>query len=242
MRITSVTGLSRKEIYSVAAEYAGTDEMLAERYFMRRYDMTSWVYRNILRKAVVESVVPDDIVERMAQKAQSNSAVNGGSGGAVRSKIYYGNLKLKRETFEFPKGERLSYVRIYLNSDDTLEEVGRRYYIQSNLLQRTFQSAITDSLISDEELKRLEVRFIEDPSPLAKVFQEHFDSMVNVRKMNAKAKARKEKKAELPKPEMPKKAKPVKNSTPASVGEQLSLFAEHGWNGEIKKEFLNDGQ
>ena len=66
--------------------------------------------------------------------------------------------------------------------------------------------------------------------------------MVNVRKMNAKAKARKEKKAELPKPEMPKKAKPVKNSTPASVGEQLSLFAEHGWNGEIKKEFLNDGQ
>ena len=90
---------SRAQLYKIAFLYATTDHDCSYRYFEKEYQISPSTFYSILRKAVVENIVPDSIVEKMANKSAYNSFLKAGVPARQRSEKYYRMLRLKRKEY-----------------------------------------------------------------------------------------------------------------------------------------------
>lgn len=141
---------SRKMIFIIATEYAETDAERSYQYFCQRYNISKSTFYAILERAVVENIVQDETVEKMAAKAGFNSGEKAGKGARKRSNKHYAKLQQRREEFVLPKKASIEYVSNYAKSAQNNKEFARRNYISLKLLNRTILKAIVNSWISED--------------------------------------------------------------------------------------------
>lgn len=166
----------RGEIYKIALQYADSEDVISATYFCEEYDITESVFRGIIARAVIESVVTEEYAKRISEKAGRNAERHGGAGAQLRSVKYHQYLMNRRKSFQFSKAKKIEIVTQYANSEGyiDLHIFSAINAICIPLLNRTIQSAIVDGLVSDEIIELLKRKALQrnDSSRVEKFFEQ----------------------------------------------------------------------
>lgn len=152
-----VKDFSRSECRKIAIGYATTEDDLTASYFGMLYNTSQEVIYGVIRKAVVESMVGENVVRIIATKSGRNSANHGGEGGKQKSHEKYQRLIERRSRFEFSRDKKEYYTIEYANADRAVDmKVFAEIHCMSrSLLQKTLVSAVVDNIVSDEVVEKL---------------------------------------------------------------------------------------
>lgn len=146
----TVKDFSRKELHDLAVRYANSDTEFSHSYYEKEFGVSKETFYNALKKAVVENIVDNATVKKMAKKAAYNSFCKAGTGGRKRSERYYEHLIQKRKIYMLPKKETVDLTTKYSESALTKEEFCMKNYITTSLFDRTLVKATADCWVSDE--------------------------------------------------------------------------------------------
>lgn len=159
-----VKDFSRARLYTVAFRYATSEYDFSHSYFEREYEISKSTFYSILQKAVIENIVPDAIVEKMAKKAAYNSFLKAGKPGRQRSENYYRFLRQKRKVYMLPKEKAIDITVRYAESKLAKKEFCKRNYLTQTLFDRTLLKAIVGNWISDDIFEKLRRKSIQKNS------------------------------------------------------------------------------
>ena len=159
-----VKDFSRAQLYKIAFQYATSEHNFSHSYFENECQISKSTFYNILKKAVVENIVPDNIVEKMAKKAVYNSSLRAGTAGRQRSERYYSSLRQKRRVYMLPKKKAIDLTESYAESKLTKIEFCKRNYITPKLFDRTLLKAIIENWVSDDIFEKLQKKSIQKNS------------------------------------------------------------------------------
>ena len=192
-----VREFSRSECRKVAIGYATTADDLSASYFGMLYHTSPEVIYGVIRRAVVESMVGENVVRLIANKAGRNSSNHGGEGGRRKSHEKYQRLLERRGKFEFSRDNKEYYAIEYANSDEAIDMrvFAEIHCMSRNLLQRTLVSAIVDNIVSDEIVEKLYKKALQhNPSwRVARLFRD----LKNQRQKNIQEKKNRQKERRL---------------------------------------------
>lgn len=146
---------SRKQIWRVATNYAFTSNEYSHEYYEREFEISTGTFYTLLKKAVIENIVDDEIVELMSRKAKYNASLHAGESGEKRSEKHYEYLKKKRAIYVLPKDEAIKITMKYCDTVRSKKEFARENCITVKLLDRTIMKSIVESWVSDEIVMRL---------------------------------------------------------------------------------------
>lgn len=149
---------SRKQIWGVATKYAFTEKEYSHEYFERDLGISTGTFYTLLKKAVIENIVDDEIVDMMKGKAKYNASLHAGEKGAKRSENHYEFLKKKRAIYMLPKDEAIKITMKYCETVRSKKEFARENCITIKLLNRTILKSIVESWVSDEIVMRIKKR------------------------------------------------------------------------------------
>jgi len=155
---------SRQQIKKIATEYAKTPLDITHTYFEERYDISGSTFYGILKNAVIKGIVEDDIVEKMAYKAQENSREKAGDAGAFRSNHFYDYLKKRRRIFELTLSEKIEITIKYSKSNLDKHEFAKRNALTVKLLQKTLLSALTENMVDDATFETIRKKALKNNS------------------------------------------------------------------------------
>lgn len=158
-----VKDFSRSEAKKIAIHYATTTDDLSASYFAMLYNTTSEDIYGVLRRAVVESMVSDRVVDLIAGKSGRNSAERAKVVGQTKSYDKYQRLRERRAKFQFSREMREYYAIEYANSDVaiSLRVFAELHCMSRTLLQRTLVSSIVDNVVSDEVVDKLKEKALQ---------------------------------------------------------------------------------
>ena len=158
-----VKDFSRSEAKKIAIYYATSSDDLTASYYAMLYNTTSEDIYGILRRAVVESMVSDRVVELIASKSGRNSAERAKVVGQTKSYDKYQRLMERREKFQFSQEMREYYAIEYANSDAAMSfrVFSELHCMSRNLLQRTLISSIVDNIVSDEVVEKMKEKALQ---------------------------------------------------------------------------------
>lgn len=135
---------SRDEINKIAEEYATLS--VSRSYFIEKYKISSSTFYNILKKAIIEHIVPISTVFKMRDNAIKNSNNKLSNDLSTnRIMIHYDYLLQRRKTFIFSKKKRISLLKEFANRDLSISklEFCKSHFIDIELLDKMFiQSSI----------------------------------------------------------------------------------------------------
>lgn len=181
---------TRKEIKQIAEAYANTNiEQGVATSFCERFKIQgSGLFYKILKKAVIESIVSDEVARKMAKKAAENSEKYGG-GKAARSRTEssYRNAFEMRKNFRFSDSQIKGYAMAYAKvpRDMSPEEFASINCMTVALLEKTMIAAVIDFLV-DEDTATCIMAKLSSLMQDSVAFQEFKDSMLALRKTNRK--------------------------------------------------------
>lgn len=174
MGAITAKSFSRRDVKNIAVEYASSPAEISGSYFQKTYGFSEAVFYGILKRAVVESIVDDKVVESIKEKSIHNSQEKGGIGGGIRSLYKYQRLIEERKKFEFTIKEKKKLVTEYANAP---KYVDLRMFCLANcigqeLFSRTIKSAILNNIVSDEIVDMLEEKALQhnDADEVKKVY------------------------------------------------------------------------
>jgi len=175
---------SRAQIKKIATEYARSEPACNHSYFEREYEISDSTFYNLLNKAIIESIVDEEIARQIGEKASRNSTVKAGKYAGVRSKIHNEHLLLKRKNFRFPKKEAKEIVIKYSESSLSKEKFCEKNCITKKLFDNAMIRAITQNWITNKCYKRLKSKAIKnhDDSPEVYELFQKLDEMRNIHK------------------------------------------------------------
>ena len=93
-----VKDFTRSECRKIAIGYATTADDLTASYFGMLYQTSPEVIYGVIRRAVVESMVGENVVRLISNKAGRNSSNHGGEGGRRKSTEKYQRLMVSGST------------------------------------------------------------------------------------------------------------------------------------------------
>lgn len=158
-----VKDFSRSEAKKIAIYYATSSDDLTASYYAMLYNTTAEDIYGILKRAVVESMVSDRVVELIASKSGRNSAERAKVVGQTKSYDKYRRLMERREKFQFSREMREYYAIEYANSDTAMNFriFSEVHCMSRSLLERTLISAIVDNIVSDEVVEKLKEKALQ---------------------------------------------------------------------------------
>ena len=154
---------SRAQIYKIASEYATSPYYITASYFCQMYNIKEGVFRNILKKAIVESVIPETQIEFMVDKSAKNAYEHGGEGGRQLTIRNYNWYKYQRSIFKFNNKLTIQYAENYAKSPLSLTEYAKLNYMTKELLSSTLKRAIEEKLINEETIAALNLKEVKYP-------------------------------------------------------------------------------
>lgn len=154
----TATNFSRKQIWEIATKYANTNCAYSRDYFSREYDINYSTFYKLLERAVIESIVDEATILRMADKAAHNSDNKAGEGARKRSQKHYEYLILKRKVYILPKKEAINLTTNYANSVLAKPAFLRNNFMDAKLFDRTLYKAILENWVSDEVVEKLKTK------------------------------------------------------------------------------------
>ncbi len=105
MKTKQINNSNKNFISQVAYEYSMYLESFSQSFFCKKYNITPYCFRKILKIAIVELLIDDDACNRIRDKAYKNSFFYGGQSHAERCNDNYDKLFEKR--IEFAKKNNL---------------------------------------------------------------------------------------------------------------------------------------
>lgn len=171
----TINDFSRPEMREICNEYVNSRDGSVRTRLCQKYDITSNVFYAILRKSVIESVVSDDIVNKMSIRAAQNTSRHGGIGAYCNTLKAYAKYIEQRKEFEFSPVDKIFYVIEYANSQMSSDSFIAKYCIERELFNRTITSAIVEGLVNDTVVNALEYKAMQFNDPIA--VHNHFDTL-----------------------------------------------------------------
>ena len=218
--VHAVKELSRREIKSLAEDYANSDDILSIGVLARKNGVTESVFRTSIRIAIVKGLVSDEVVDEIINKATRNTAVKGGE---KRTQKYYAGLKLLRKKYHFSREEARSLIKGYIKERYPYRAFAEKIVINPKFMLRAFQESITDGYLNNYEMDELYELLCKDPSPEALDLVKLYDCLKEHRRL---------KEAFI---------KGTQEEERTREPEQLSLFeSDRCWPSPIKKEYRTE--
>lgn len=146
---------SRKKIWEIATQYANTESAYSRDYYSREYSISYGTFYSLLERAVIESIVDEETVQKMAKKAGNNAAAKAGEEARQRSEKHYAYLLLKRKVYMFPKVEAVEYTIKYAYSAYDKKSFCKANFIDTKLFDRTVYKVVLENWVSDEVVSKL---------------------------------------------------------------------------------------
>lgn len=175
---------SRSQIKKVATEYATSDLACNHSYFEREYDISDSTFYNLLDKAIIESIVDEDIARKIGNKAAANASTKAGESAGIRSKLHNSHLMMKRKNFKFSKVEAKKMAIKYAKSSLSKEAFCKSNCITKKLFDDALVRAIAECWIDDktyEEIKSKALQNNGNSSSACELFKK-LDAMRNKHK------------------------------------------------------------
>lgn len=157
----TIKDFSRKQIKRIAEDYARTENMKSGAHYCELCDVSESTFHNILKKAIVESVVSEETGRRIARKSAENTSRHGGKPAYIRTMNAYEKYFEQRKSFEFPRDKKIFYATEYANSSMNSLEFRMEHCIEKRLFDNTLESAIVQGLVNDDIVNILEQKAIE---------------------------------------------------------------------------------
>lgn len=134
---------SRKKIREIATEYAMTSSAYNHGYFEQEYEISEATFYNILCKAIVESIVNDEIAKCISKKSEENSREKAGVYAGARTKRHQEYLMMKRKTFKFSKNYSKKIALMYAKS-----KLDKKSFCYVNVIHpRLFDDAVVRAIV-----------------------------------------------------------------------------------------------
>lgn len=146
---------SRAKVWEIATLYASTDYAYSAEYFSREYNISKNTFYTLLEKAVIESIVDERTVKKMAIKSAHNSETKAGKPGKKRSHKHYKYLVLKRKAYMLPKEKAIALTIKYANSAATKQKFLMNNFIDKKLFGRVILKCILANWVSDDVVDKL---------------------------------------------------------------------------------------
>lgn len=175
---------SRKQIWEIATEYANTNCAYSRDYFSREYDISYNTFYKLLERAVIESIVDEATILRMADKSAHNSDDKAGEGARKRSQKHYKYLMLKRNVYILPKKEAIVLTTNYANSVLAKSAFLRNNFMDRKIFDRTVYKAVLENWVSDEVVEMLKSKSLRYDS--SEKVQKFWDQLLKYRNENKK--------------------------------------------------------
>lgn len=156
----TIKEISRREMLSMALEYAETDNLLSGVYFAERYEISTSTFYAILHKAISESLVTIEIARKIAQKAACNTARHGGDSAKTRTYRVYQDYIRERSTYRFEKAEAKRWAESYINSKDDVETFAKHNYLDLKILKRALYDVVVNNWLNIECIEKLKEKTI----------------------------------------------------------------------------------
>ncbi len=174
---------SRIKIREIATEYATTSLAYNHSYFEKEYGISDTTFYNILKKAIIESIVDDEVARRIGEKAVENSKRKAGEYAAIRTKCHQDYLLLKRKAFKFPKKKAKEIAINYSKSSFNKKQFCDTNIIAIKLFNDALVRAITEKWIDDECYERIKSKALKNHNNSSRAY-EFFRKLDEERKKN----------------------------------------------------------
>lgn len=155
---------SRQQISSIAIEYASTPLMQSHLYYEKKYGISKATFYNILEKAIIESIVNEEIAKNIAKKAEKNSYKKAGKFAAARTKHHQEKLLLQRKEFKFSRKNAKKIAISYSKTRINKEEFCKANLIPTKLFDDALFEAIVQNLIDDKCYERIKNKALQNHS------------------------------------------------------------------------------
>ena len=148
---------TRNECRKIAISYATSIDDLSASYYARLYNTSTTVIYSIIDRAVIESMIAENVISLIVAKSGRNASMHGGEHGRKQSYDKYKRLMERRANFEFTRATKEYYTIEYVNSDEVID---MKVFADINcmttkLLQKTLVSAVVDNIVSEEIVDKL---------------------------------------------------------------------------------------
>jgi hypothetical protein len=151
-----IKDIPRKEMKAIAVEYANTPFNHSAEVFMEKYNIRESTFYNIRHKAILESMVTENVARMIQNKASANSKKHGGEYARIRTFNTYEYLLNQRKAYRLKVSEAKKIVLRYIYSDIYLETFAQNNCVDVVLLKRALRDAVVYGWISNKQVKLLE--------------------------------------------------------------------------------------
>lgn len=169
-------------------EYANSDSEFSRSYFYKEYNITKSCFEKLMYFTMVEGSVSDDTIEKYKNKAIAlqKAHVNTSARNTINRvrRVY-----TERQSREKPKTTEeniKSFVELYaLNLETSKEDLAKATGYTVEEANIMIWRAITENIVCDETVKRIELRSINNSKPENREgIKEYFDGLWKVRNGN----------------------------------------------------------
>lgn len=164
MGTKTARAFTRGQIYDIATQYANSSQEYSRSYFSMQYNISYSTFYKLLERAVVENIVDESIVRKMATKAENNALKKAGEGARKRSENHYKYLLLKRKAFMLPKEDTKSMAITYASSPLVKKDFCKSNFIDTKLFDKMLCKAIIENWITDEVVSKIKDKAIQNNS------------------------------------------------------------------------------
>lgn len=182
---------SRKQIYEIARLYSTGKYSYHD--FMKEYGCSQKIFYAIINRAIIESIVPNEMMEAIELVAVSNSTCKMESESKdlefIRGVEYRGKRsaicrRVKRHSYICPKKEAVLLINQYINSPEPKGEFCNHFFITPKLFDHTLKHSIIHGWITlrTVELLRQKAYSFNDMVKVDKLF----DALLDLRKQRKK--------------------------------------------------------
>lgn len=171
----------------VTMEYVKSSNEFARTYFCDKYGLTSSAFYKLLEYAVVIGLVEEKVIDKMEEKAITNSKLHAEGAGAA-TKIKYAKLRMQRiENFleSLEKEEIKEMAEFFAETiEATKGDAAACYQVSLREFDFVLRKAIVDGIVDDDIVDKIEERSIKNYSGGNPKFVKHF--FENLRQERAK--------------------------------------------------------
>lgn len=174
---------SRKQIREIATVYATTELACNYSYFEKEYEISEATFYNILKKAIIESIVDDNIAKQIGRKTEKNSAKKAGRSAGLRTRRHQEQLLQKRKEFKMKKGEAIQTAIRYSKSTFNKKQFCIVNIIAIKLFDDALVRAIIEKWIDDECYERIKSKALKNHNNSSRAY-EFFQKLDEEREKN----------------------------------------------------------
>ncbi len=149
---------TRPEMYKISSQFACFPHPISIFQFCRHFDLNERIFLQILKKAIIESIIPDNMVSYLAEKVSENSDILDDEDKRKLTSINLAHCIQRRQNFHFSKSDTRFYAEDYVSSPLSFSAYAKTNHIPLGLFSATLKSAIDENLVKESTIIALKLK------------------------------------------------------------------------------------